>query len=160
MSASKIFGAKVAGGVPAGQALAQTGAELLALQSLVNSLPSFRDGTENTGNGGSIDSHGGFHAILHPNEMVIPSAGRDLIPHGMSTMEVAMAARESRMQEAQKPDHATDVLAKKLDSIERAIKQQPVLTDRIFDADRQAVVSTTKRGTALLRKHKSLGLNG
>lgn len=31
------------------------------------------DGTENTGRGGNVDSKGGFHAILHPNERVVPA---------------------------------------------------------------------------------------
>ena len=160
LSASKIFGAKVAGGIPAGQALAQTGAELLALQSLVNSLPSFYEGAERVGDElePTMQGRDGHLIRVDGDERILNPAQSAMIPKGMSNMELALLSRERTT--GRNGNDATDILAKKLDSIERAIKQQPVLTERVFDADRQAVVSTTKRGTALLRKHKSLGLNG
>ncbi|MEX0598163.1 MAG: hypothetical protein WD512_16870, partial [Candidatus Paceibacterota bacterium] len=34
-------------------------------------VPSLYDGTEDTGNGGKLDSKGGFAAVLHPNERVM-----------------------------------------------------------------------------------------
>lgn len=45
-----------------------------ALQSaavIATAIPSFYEGTEDTGNGGRVDSKGGFNAVLHPNERVM-----------------------------------------------------------------------------------------
>ena len=43
--------------------------------TLLSQMPAFFDGTEDTGtNGKGIDGKGGFHAILHPNERVIPKS--------------------------------------------------------------------------------------
>lgn len=52
-------------------ALATTLRDITALTTALNSLPSFFDGTEDTGNGGNLDNKRGFHAILHPNERVL-----------------------------------------------------------------------------------------
>jgi len=52
-------------------ALATTLKELIALSGALASLPTFLDGTEDTGSGGNLDSKGGFKAILHPNERVL-----------------------------------------------------------------------------------------
>lgn len=60
--------------------LAETIRDVTLLQAFINSLPAFHDGTEDTGsNGRGIDGKGGFQAILHPNERVIPKALNDKI---------------------------------------------------------------------------------
>lgn len=60
--------------------LAETIKDVTLLQAFINSLPAFHDGTEDTGsNGRGIDGKGGFQAILHPNERVIPKALNDKI---------------------------------------------------------------------------------
>jgi hypothetical protein len=43
-----------------------------ALNRLNSFTPAFLEGTEDTGEGGSLDEHGGFHAILHKRERVVP----------------------------------------------------------------------------------------
>ena len=55
--------AGVVGAITSGIALAK---------SLQPDQPSFFVGTEDTGTGGKVDNKGGFHAILHPHERVIP----------------------------------------------------------------------------------------
>ena len=58
--------------------LVETIKDVTLLQAFISSLPAFHDGTENTGsNGRGIDGKGGFNAILHPNERVIPKALND-----------------------------------------------------------------------------------
>jgi len=52
-------------------AVKKTLTDITSLIAGLSALPSFYDGTENTGIGGSVDSKGGFHAILHPNERVV-----------------------------------------------------------------------------------------
>lgn len=64
--------------------------KLLAfLNAITTSLPAFYDGTEDTGNpsGGGVDGKGGFHAILHPEERVIPRKINKMIPKSMSNVE-------------------------------------------------------------------------
>ena len=53
--------------------IAETIRDISVLNAFVNSLPTFYEGTEDTGQSGNgIDNKGGFHAILHPHERVIP----------------------------------------------------------------------------------------
>ena len=55
-------------------ALQKTIRDTTLLQAFINSLPGFEKGTEDTGIGGNVDGKGGFHAILHPHERVIPKS--------------------------------------------------------------------------------------
>tara|TARA_R110000751_G_scaffold73709_2_gene149083 strand:+ start:4598 stop:8422 length:3825 start_codon:yes stop_codon:yes gene_type:complete len=60
--------------------IAETIRDVTVLQAFINSLPTFFEGTEDTGsNGKGIDNKGGFQAILHPNERVIPKDLNDKI---------------------------------------------------------------------------------
>jgi len=64
------------------------------LLAFINSLPAFYDGTEDTGaNGQGIDGKGGFHAVLHPNERVIPKSLNDQIG-SMSNEQLTKLAQE------------------------------------------------------------------
>jgi hypothetical protein len=64
------------------------------LTQFINSLPTFFDGTEDTGsNGRGIDGRGGFHAVLHPNERVIPKSLNEQIG-AMSNEDLARIAQE------------------------------------------------------------------
>ena len=60
--------------------LAETIRDATLLQTFIASLPTFMEGTEDTGkNGRGIDGKGGFQAVLHPNERVIPKQLNDKI---------------------------------------------------------------------------------
>ncbi len=64
------------------------------LLAFINSLPAFYDGTEDTGaNGQGVDGKGGFHAVLHPNERVIPKSLNDQIG-SMSNEQLTKLAQE------------------------------------------------------------------
>jgi hypothetical protein len=58
------------------EALAEVGAFLAASEAL---MPSFYEGTENTGKGGNLDANGGFIAKLHKGERVITENQNRLI---------------------------------------------------------------------------------
>jgi hypothetical protein len=74
--------------------LAETIRDTTLLQQFISSLPTFFDGTEDTGlNGRGVDGKGGFHAILHPNERVIPKSLNDKIGT-LSNTELAKVAQE------------------------------------------------------------------
>jgi len=60
--------------------LADTIKDTALLMQFIKTLPTFHDGTENTGkHGEGVDGKGGFHAILHPNERVMPKNLNDQI---------------------------------------------------------------------------------
>jgi len=74
--------------------LAETIRDTTLLTQFINSLPTFFDGTEDTGtNGRGIDGRGGFHAVLHPNERVIPKSLNEQIG-AMSNEDLARIAQE------------------------------------------------------------------
>jgi hypothetical protein len=123
-------------------------------------MPTFKDGTENTGKGGKIDKDGGFLAVLHPNEKVMKEEHASMIPTGMSNLEVAMAARESKLRERQMPAINFDIVVSELKEVKKAIKDKPVMTDRVFDSVRQESIAVIQRGNRLERRHRKLGLNG
>lgn len=51
---------------------AQVAAMVVSLGNAFSDLPSFYEGTEKTGSG-SVDGRGGFTAVLHPGERVVPA---------------------------------------------------------------------------------------
>ena len=74
--------------------LAETIRDTTLLNQFINSLPAFESGTQNTGtNGRGVDGKGGFHAILHPNERVIPKSLNEQIG-AMSNEDLARIAQE------------------------------------------------------------------
>jgi TP901 family phage tail tape measure protein len=74
--------------------LAETIRDTTLLQQFINSLPAFMDGTEDTGtNGKGIDGKGGFQAVLHPNERVIPKHLNEQIG-AISNVDLARIAQE------------------------------------------------------------------
>ena len=54
-----------------GKALAKAVASTSVLTGVIASLPSFYEGTTDTGNSGTLDSNGGHLAVLHDNERVV-----------------------------------------------------------------------------------------
>ena len=65
------FNSELDSGKTTGQALTSAITSTTVLTSFVASLPSFFDGTTDTGNNGSLDSNGGHMAMLHDNERVV-----------------------------------------------------------------------------------------
>lgn len=104
-------------------------------QAISNGLPAYFDGTEDTGsNGQGVDGKGGFHAVLHPNERVIPKALNSKIGD-LSNLEIAKLAEDFHRGEVmRKGDGAmqlnvgswsTDAIVSKLESLENTIKNKP-----------------------------------
>lgn len=65
------FNSELDNGKTTGQALTSAITSTTVLTSFVASLPSFFDGTTDTGSNGSLDSNGGHMAMLHDNERVV-----------------------------------------------------------------------------------------
>ena len=77
--AMKTFTANLEATGDAKKAFMQTSIEMAALVALVNGLPAFHSGTEDTGEGGGVDNKGGFHAILHPHERIFTEKQNSVI---------------------------------------------------------------------------------
>ncbi|QDP50836.1 MAG: putative minor tail protein [Prokaryotic dsDNA virus sp.] len=74
--------------------LADTIRDTTMLQAFINSLPTFADGIEDTGNNGrGLDGKGGFLSILHPNERVVPKEENKLIGD-LSNKDLARVVNE------------------------------------------------------------------
>ena len=87
-----VFGSLLDSGQKPTEALANTAVSMSALVGLINSLPSFDVGTENTGkNGKGVDGKGGFISILHPNERVM-TAEQNAMTAGLSNPMLADVA--------------------------------------------------------------------
>jgi hypothetical protein len=153
LSAAKLFTAKIAGGTPAGEALAETATELLALQSLVKSLPTFYEGSERVGDDlkPAMAGRDGHIIRVDGDERILNPPHSKIIPTGMSNLEVAMAARESKLRERQRPAINFDIVVNELKEVKKAIKDKPVMTDRVFDSVRQESVAVIQRGNKLER---------
>jgi hypothetical protein len=100
------------------------------LMAFINSLPAFYDGTEDTGaNGQGVDGKGGFHAVLHPNERVVPKSLNEQIG-SMSNEQLAKLAQEyqnGRLVSKSNANASLDLvlLANKLDTLTDVIKNKP-----------------------------------
>ena len=97
-----------------------------ALVGLINSLPSFDVGTENTGkNGKGVDGKGGFISILHPNERVM-TAEQNAMTAGLSNpmlADVAYQFKTGQLVPAGKANNSAVV--NRLDSLYNLIEKQP-----------------------------------
>jgi len=85
-------------GQPQPVAAAGASSDVLQVITAVSALPlpgtpAFYEGTENTGpQGRGIDGKGGFNAILHPYERVVPAKDNSLIPDSMDNETLARVA--------------------------------------------------------------------
>lgn len=135
--------------------LVSTITEVSMLTAFLNSLPAFFEGTENTGNGGGIDNKGGFHAILHPNERVMPAKDNQKT-QGLSNSllaDVGYKYRTGQLLDVAKKDvagNSFDIapLLKKHDELIKAIENRPetnIELERIIDGT-MYIMKTTKAG--------------
>ena len=111
--------------------LAETIRDTALLQQFISSLPTFLDGTEDTGlNGRGIDGKGGFHAVLHPNERVIPKNLNEKIGT-LSNTELAKVAQEYQngkfMEGATQSASALEfsLLVNEIKDLKQVIKDKP-----------------------------------
>jgi hypothetical protein len=151
-SVYSTYNAKVAGGSE--HPLLDTIKDTMLLQQFIASLPTFHDGTEDTGkNGNGIDGKGGFHAILHPNERVVPKSLNEQIG-GLSNEALAKMANEyqngkiirSNSQIGSSFD--TAILVGKIDELTNAIKMKPETNIGIGEITQSVmeIVKSTKQG--------------
>lgn len=110
--------------------LAATIADTTGLLAFISSLPMFYDGTEDTGtNGKGIDGKGGFHAVLHPNERVVPKSLNEQIG-SMSNEQLAKLAQEYQNGRLVSKNNANSslemaILVNEMRDLKEVIKNKP-----------------------------------
>lgn len=136
--------------------LQKTITDTVLLTEFIKSLPAFFDGTEDTGkNGNGIDNKGGFLSVLHPNERVVTAKQNELIG-GMSNEDLSKLAynyqaglvRPITDTALSNGFAGVEILAKKLDSLERTIANKPehnIQVEQIIGGV-MAITRNTKKG--------------
>jgi hypothetical protein len=131
------------------------------LQAFISTLPMFYDGTEDTGAGGGVDGKGGFHAVLHPHERVIPKSLNDQI--GNLTNEqltrLAMEYQNGRLvgQDVAHSSMDLAILVNKIDDLTDVIKHKPetnIQLGEITQSAMEIVQSTRKGNTTVYNRFK------
>jgi len=144
------------------------------VQTLLAGLPTFKKGTESTGKGGNLDRDGGFLAINHPDERIIPSdLNRFLLARGMSNEDVvasAIAHQDGIMtQKASGSGSFENIrmlaalnglkseMADSKKSIVEAVNNKPVYMGAEWDDIRKGFIHTIKTNNELKRIFERIG---
>jgi len=148
--------------------LQKTIADTVLLTEFIKSLPGFMEGTEDTGrNGQGVDGKGGFLSVLHPNERVIPKKNNEMIG-GMSNDELSQLAynyQNGLVRDVadgltlSKDMSGVNILADKLDSLERTISSKPehnIELEQIIDGA-MAITRRTKQGNTKIFNRYRVG---
>ena len=133
--------------------LADTIKDITLLQAFIKTIPAFEEGTEDTGvNGRGVDGKGGFHAILHPNERVVPKALNEQIG-SLSNTELAQLAtnyRAGKIGDVGQSGSAMDlaILVNEIKDLKSVIKNKPETNIELGEitASIMEVVQSTKKG--------------
>ena len=131
------------------------------LQAFISTLPMFYDGTEDTGAGGGVDGKGGFHAVLHPHERVIPKSLNDQI--GNLTNEqltrLAMEYQNGKLvgQDVAHSSMDLAILVNEMKDLKEIIKHKPetnIQLGEITQSAMEIVQSTRKGNTTVYNRFK------
>jgi hypothetical protein len=151
-SVYSTYTAKVASGSE--HPLLDTIKDTMLLQQFIGSLPTFFDGTEDTGkNGNGIDGKGGFHAVLHPHERVIPRSLNEQIG-SLSNEALAKMANEYQNGKLMRSNSQmgsaleTALLINELKDLKDTIKMKPETNIGIGEITQSVleIVKSTKQG--------------
>ena len=138
--------------------MAETIRDTQVLNQFIQSLPTFFDGTEDTGiNGRGIDGKGGFLSVLHPNERVVPKSLNDQIG-SMSNDELSQLAMEYQNGKMVRSDSQISsalelaVLVNRLDNLTKVIQDKPETNIELGEITQGAmeIVKSTKKGNTIV----------
>jgi hypothetical protein len=142
-------------------ALMNTIKDASLLQAFISSLPMFYDGTEDTGPGGGVDGKGGFHAVLHPHERVIPKSLNDQIGNlsNEQLTRLAMEYQNGRLVGQDVAHSSLDlaIMVNELRDLKEVIKQKPetnIQLGEITQSAMEIVQSTRKGNTTIYNRFK------
>lgn len=131
-------------------------------------LPSFYEGTEDTGAGGGLDGKGGFGAILHPRERVVDAANNRKfhgLPNDVAADVVDMATKNILLNPFDRVSVAPggelqgmglNVLAEKLDAIERNTANNQKF--EYIPVEKALIETITTKGKVQRNHYKAGGL--
>ncbi len=145
------YSSKVEAGVD--NPLAETIRDATLLQTFIASLPTFMEGTEDTGkNGRGIDGKGGFQAVLHPNERVIPKQLNDKI--GALTNEeltrVAIEYNNRKLLRVNNQESSMDLmlLVNEMQDLKNVVKNKPEFSAEIGNITKTSfeILEKTRKG--------------
>lgn len=152
-SVFSTYNAKIQSGSQ--NAIAETFRDANLLVQLIKTLPTFESGIEDTGkHGRGVDGRGGFHAVLHPNERVIPKRLNDQIG-GLTNEQLTKIAIEYQNGKtfgtgATAVDSPLNfmVLVDKIDQLNQTIKNKPETNIGIGEITKSAmeIVERKKSG--------------
>jgi TP901 family phage tail tape measure protein len=133
------------------------------LDAIIETLPTFLEGTEDTGRGGNLDADGGFLSVLHPNERVMTKEQNAALM-GMSNDEVVKIVQGSKMNEIQPKGWENlgvltelNGLKDELQDIKKAILSKPetnIELGEIVGATMSIVKSVKKGNSVTYNKYK------
>lgn len=139
-------------------ALAETIKDTSLLLSFINSIPAFMDGTEDTGkNGQGVDGKGGFHAVLHPNERVVPKSLNDKIGNLSNEDLTRLAVDYKNGRVIERASHSSSaldlsVLVNELSDIKETIKNKPETNIELGEitSSMMEMVKSRKEGNSIV----------
>lgn len=133
------------------------------LDAIIETLPTFLDGTEDTGRGGNLDADGGFLSVLHPNERVMTKEQNAALM-GMSNDEVVKIVQGAKINEIQPKGWENlgvltelNGLKDELQDIKKAILSKPetnIELGEIVGATMSIVKSVKKGNSVTYNKYK------
>jgi demethoxyubiquinone hydroxylase (CLK1/Coq7/Cat5 family) len=137
-------------------ALANTIRDASLLQAFISTLPMFYEGTEDTGAGGGVDGKGGFHAVLHPHERVIPKSLNDQIGN-LTNEQLTQIAQQYRNGNLVRQDIAHSsmdlaVLVNEMKDLKEVIRSKPETNIELGQITQSAmeIVQQSKRGNTVV----------
>jgi len=142
--------------------LADTIKDITLLQAFIKTIPAFEEGTEDTGTSGrGVDGRGGFHAILHPNERVVPKSLNEQIGDLSNTELANMATnyRAGKIGQSNQSGSALDlaILVNEIKDLKTIIKNKPetnIELGEITASIMEVVQSTTKGNETTYNRFK------
>ena len=137
-------------------ALANTIRDASLLQAFISTLPMFYEGTEDTGTGGGVDGKGGFHAVLHPHERVIPKSLNDQIGN-LTNEQLTQIAQQYRNGNLVRQDIAHSsmdlaILVNEMKDLKEVIRSKPETNIELGQITQSAmeIVQQSKRGNTVV----------
>ena len=139
--------------------------DITLLTQFLSNLPAFFEGTEDTGQGGGIDGKGGFHAVLHPHERVIPASENAKLK-GLSNTELAdvgMKYKNGQLVDfrarlgMQDKRQTNELLLKEIKDLKEVISNQPQTDWNIGEVTQESfnlIKRTVSKNTVVYNKFR------
>ena len=170
----KTYTSSLEGGQTPSQALSEVLKNGTLLAGLINALPSFDVGTDNTskhinGGNGGVDGKGGFLAVNHPNEKIFNSDDSNKIGFDVPNSVVAdtfSMARKGLLVPKQSASvviptwQSNEAIISKFDSLEKAVKDIEITTINYEYDDLEGILTRieSKRNSNFKTHKKKSGI--